>query len=458
MPNTFAYAALLIWPFVTLVIFASMRLERAVIISLLAGYLLLPAKTSFDFPGVPALDKTSVANLATYGAAIIYTGGRSLRMPREWWLTLLMVIYLASPVLTILTNKDTLLFGDLILPGLQPYDAFSASAYKAIDLIPFLLGYNFVRTSTAQSEFIRLLVIAALAYSILMLIEIRLSPQLHAWVYGFFPHSFEQQIRGDGFRPVVFLGHGLVVAIFAAMATTAAGFLARERIPIFGISSSLWLAYLVAILVLCKSLGALLLAMVGVIIIGIGGRKVLQVTGILSALLVLTYPALRGADWVPVQMIADQVAEYSGQRADSLQTRIDNEEQLLARASQRPWFGWGGYGRNRVFDDETGKDLSITDGTWIIIVGTNGWIGYFASFGLLCIPIIQSARKKNLETIPRDALTIILAINLIDLLPNSSLSPLTWLLAGAIIPVPMKKIKIKAFGLHKAVSVHKIKL
>ena len=260
MPNTIAYAALLIWPFVTLAIFAFMKPSRAVIWSLLAGYLLLPVKTSFDFPGVPAFDKTSVANLSTYVAAMIYTGGRSVRLPREWWLILLMLAYLVSPMLTVFSNRDALLFGDVILPGLKPYDAFSAAAYKAIDLVPFLLGYNLLRTSGAQNDFLRALVVAALGYSLLMLVEIRLSPQLHTWIYGFFPHSFGQQMRGGGFRPVVFLGHGLVVAIFAAMAITATADLARRRVSLFGISSWVWLAYLFGVLILCKSLGALALA------------------------------------------------------------------------------------------------------------------------------------------------------------------------------------------------------
>jgi len=441
MPNTVAYGALIVWPFVTFAIFSAMRLERAVIVSLLAGYLLLPVKTSFDFPGVPALDKTSIANLSTYAAAMVHTGGRSLRLPREWWLIALMSVYLVSPIITIINNGDMLSFGELILPGLKFYDAFSAAAYKAIDLLPFLLGYNILRTARAQDEFLRTLAVAALAYSVLMLIEIRLSPQLHAWIYGFFPHSFGQQVRGDGFRPVVFLGHGLVVAIFAAMAIVATAYLARQRIPLFGISSWFWLAYLVVVLVLCKSLGALLLTLGALLIIVMARRRTLQITCLLLALLVLTYPASRGADLVPVQMIADHVAQYSGERAGSFQTRIDNEEQLLARSSLRPWFGWGGYGRNRVFDEDTGKDISITDGTWVIIVGVNGWVGYFAVFGLLCIPIIQGFYSKSVSAMPRDVLALILAINLLDLLPNSSLSPVTWLIAGSIMPSALKHLK-----------------
>lgn len=440
MPNTVAYAALIIWPFVTFAIFASMKPERAVIWSLLAGYLLLPVKTSFDFPGVPAFDKTSVANLSTFMAAIIFAGRRSVRLPREWWLLVLMLTYLISPLLTVFSNGDALRFGDVVLPGLRPYDAFSATAYKAIDLIPFILSYSLLRTSAAQHEILSSLVIAALAYSLLMLIEIRLSPQLHTWIYGFFPHSFGQQMRGDGFRPVVFLGHGLVVAIFTGMAITAAGYFTRRRFSIFGIPYFIWLIYLFIILVLCKSLGALAIAFLAVTIIAFLNRTAIKMICLASASLVLVYPALRGADLIPVQAIADQVAEFSDERAESFQTRIDNESQLLSRASERPWFGWGGYGRNRVFDTETGRDLSITDGAWIIVVGIDGWIGYLSAFGLICLPILMAVRSKSDTSVSRDAVALVLVVNLLDLLPNSSLGPLTWLLAGSVVPVAFRKL------------------
>ena len=48
-----------------------------------------------------------------------------------------------------------------------------------------------------------------------MLVEVRLSPQINTWIYGFFQHDFIQMMRYGGFRPIVFLPHGLWVAFFA---------------------------------------------------------------------------------------------------------------------------------------------------------------------------------------------------------------------------------------------------
>jgi hypothetical protein len=438
MPNSVAYAALLIWPFVTLAIFASMTPQRAVIWSLLAGYLLLPVKTSFDFPGVPAIDKTTVANLSTFLIALAYTAGRSARPPKEWWLIILIGTYLASPIFTTLNNRDSLMFGDLVLPGLTLYDAFSESAYLAIDLMPFLLGYNLLRSASGQRSFLKALAFSAVAYSFPMLMEIRLSPQLNTWIYGFFPHSFGQQVRGDGFRPVVFLGHGLIVAIFTAMGIVALAYLSRRRQTLYGLPSWIWLIYLFVVIILCKSLGALILAFLAGLAICFANRRTLQLSCACAAILVLVYPALRGSDLVPVQVLASQVAQFNDERADSFKVRIDNEDRLLARANARPWFGWGGYGRNRVFDEDTGKDLSVTDGAWVIAVGVHGWVGYIAVFGILCLPVILSLRRSANASFSQVATMVVLSINLFDLLPNSSIGPLTWLMAGAVMPLAMR--------------------
>ena len=55
-----------------------------------------------------------------------------------------------------------------------------------------------------------------------MLFEIRMSPQLHRWLYGYYPFGFITQMRYGGFRPSVFMENGLVCAFFAMTAMVAA--------------------------------------------------------------------------------------------------------------------------------------------------------------------------------------------------------------------------------------------
>ena len=76
MPNGLAYLALLAWPPVTIALFRILSVERAVIWSILGGYLLLPPIAAFDFPLIPPLDKFSIATLAAYAACVVIFGDR----------------------------------------------------------------------------------------------------------------------------------------------------------------------------------------------------------------------------------------------------------------------------------------------------------------------------------------------------------------------------------------------
>ena len=109
----------------------------------------------------------------------------------------------------------------------------------------------------------------------------------------------------------------------------------------------------------------------------------------------------------------------------------------MEHAWERPWFGWGRFGRGRVYDD-SGSDLSVSDGYWVITLGTFGLVGFIAVFGLLGLAVFRAAATLKFATTVQEAgylaaLALIVAINMIDLLPNASLSPWTWLLAGALV-------------------------
>ena len=71
--------------------------------------------------------------------------------------------------------------------------------------------------------------IGGLIYTIPSLFEIRFSPQINIWIYGFFQHDFGQMVRGFGFRPIVFLPHALWLAFFFVNSVIAAAALARTE-------------------------------------------------------------------------------------------------------------------------------------------------------------------------------------------------------------------------------------
>ena len=156
------------------------------------------------------------------------------------------------------------------------------------------------------------------------------------------------------------------------------------------------------------------------------------------AIVAVIYPMLRNAGLVPLDAILAQAEAISADRAQSLGYRFMNEEQLLARAAEKPWFGWGGWGRNLIRDATNGNILSIPDGRWIIVFGTFGWLGYLCEMGLLALPIILVGlhlyRMGDAGLSPWLApLLLILGITMMDMLLNATLTPLTWLTAGAIL-------------------------
>ncbi len=111
---------------------------------------------------------------------------------------------------------------------------------------------------------------------------------------------------------------------------------------------------------------------------------------------------------------------------------------LLDRASQRAFFGWGRYGRNRIYDPETGKDLAVSDGKWIQTFGQFGFFGFLSEFGLLSLAVYRARSAMRLcqsrrERIFLGALSLIVGICVVDLLPNSTLRPWTWFICGALL-------------------------
>jgi hypothetical protein len=353
-------------------------------------------------------------------------------------LWVLVALACASTFLTVLNNSEPVVAGPTFIRGLEFYDALSVLGNLLIILLPFLLARRHLATPESHVALLKVLCLASLGYSLLVLYEVRMSPQLNTKIYGFFPgNSFMQQIRGSGYRAVVFLQHGLWVGIFLAMAalgTMAVWRHARQQGDPNARRWGLAALWLLMTLVLCNSLGALVIALLFLpIVLLVGIRGQLLFAAIISGIILL-YPMLRGTGLVPVQTILSWSRGINEERSASLEYRFRNEDMLLARTNEKPLSGWGGFGRNRVFDLETGRDLSTTDGMWIISIGTWGWPGYIAQFGLLVLPIIfLAAYRRRLEiSYATSGLALILAANLLDMIPNATMTPISWLIGGAL--------------------------
>ncbi len=451
MPNIVAYAALLIWPFVIWVMFRKLSVERAFIWAILAGYMFLPERTEFDLPLIPSFNKETIPNLTAMVVCLIVLKLRPSLLPDGLLGKVLVLLLVVGPVVSVAFNLDPITFatqysGRMILvdrpvtpiPGMRIYDALSELIAQVLLILPFFLARHILATEAALKELLRALVIAGLIYSALILWEVRFSPQLHTNLYGFFQHDFLQMMREGGFRPIVFMPHGLWVALFMVMTAVSALHFARQAAPnerLRAVAITIWLF---GIVYLCKSLGPILILLtLSVMVLVLGPKAQFRIAAIMATV-TLSYPALRGAGLIPTDDLVNFVAERNRDRAQSLWFRFDNENMLLERAAERPWFGWGGWGRNQVFDEQTGQAISVTDGQWIITIGNYGWVGYIALFGLLCLPLLAlwwRYRQIPSEKIAPEVgvLAIMLGAMLIDLLPNATMVSLTWLVAGALL-------------------------
>lgn len=452
--NILALLALLGWPLVTIVLFRTMPLARALIWSILGAYMLLPQLSAINFPLIPPFNKESIPNLMAFALCLSYWGRMPRLMPDAALGRVLAVIFVVSPAVTVLTNLEPVHFGmdrfgtlRLIdpnaltvggLPGLRIYDSASALAQQVIFMLPFFLAREALRTDEGIREILRALVIAGLIYALPMLYEVRFSPQLHTQVYGFFQHDFIQAIRNGGFRPFVFMPHGLWVAFFAFMVTMAAAARARTAVPGTAGRRLLMVGFGFGLVVICKSLGPMVYTLVFVPIVLILRPRAHLLIAASLVLVVVSYPLLRGAGMVPTQAILEQVGEISADRQQSLDYRLGNEEQILNHVRDKPLFGWGGWGRFMVFDPATGQTETVVDGQWIIVIGHYGWLGYIASFGLLALPVLLLARqamRRGAAPVPVEVstLALILSVNMFDLIPNATLIPFTWVMAGALL-------------------------
>lgn len=449
MPNAFAYLMLMIWPLICVALFRRLPVERAIIWSILGGYLILPPVAEFDLPLIPSMNKDSIAAVSATLGCIFVARKRVSFWPKSWSMQLLLAAFMLVVIPTVLTNREPMIFEVLAgsepirfitnyLPGMGVRDLLSVTINQVIVLLPFFLAMTYLSSDTGLREIILALAVAGLVYSVPALLETIISPIINIYVYGFFQHDFRQMIREGGFRPILFLPHGLWLAFFFVTALLSAAALARaskDKARLYWGGATV---YLLIVLNACKSLASLSYGLVLTPVMLFFGARTKILLALVLASVAITYPMLRNFGVIPLDAIVAQAEDVSAARAQSLQYRFDNEEQMLDRAHEKPWFGWGGWGRNLVRHTETAEILTVPDGSWIIVFGTFGWVGYIAQMGLLAGPIlllfVYTRRIPTARFSPFVApIAIILAATMMDMLLNATLTPFTWLCAGAVL-------------------------
>ena len=435
-----ALAALILWPIIAIMIFRKLGTARGLIWSTLIGYLFLPEKQSIDLPGLPAFEKLEILVICAVmgvaatksmrkGQALAKSGGAASGL-----VYLFVIGVMITTLMTVMANRDPVNFVSTYIPGLGLMDVVTMSMNSLTLVVPFLLARRYLSEPDMHQEIMRALVKLGMIYSIFMLIEVRMSPQFHTWIYGYFQHSWIQHIRGGAFRPIVFLSHGLTVGMFILTAIVAAFSLMKTstdgRDKQKYMLAGLWLLFILGI---SRNFGATMIAFTLVPFILFTPRRIQIFVAATSAVLFLAYPAMRQSGVLPLDEVVNLISNIDFKRANSLEYRFDNENLFLDRATERPMTGWGTWGRWRVYD-EFGNDISTVDGSWIGYLGAHGWLGYLTLFGLLSLPLflLNSVRRTAVLQPTTVGLGLIVASNFLYMIPNDALSPLLMMYGGAV--------------------------
>lgn len=420
-----ALLALCAYPLAAAALFLIMPIRRAILAAYILGWMFLP-QGRFPMVGVlPHLDRGLSIGIGIFGALCLLDL-RRLAAFRPGLVDLPMAAVVITPLFSSISNQ------------LGVYDGLSAVLYRGLIFAPpYLLGRLYFSDREGLRQLALAVLVAGIIYAPFCLIEARLSPQLHHWVYGAHQHQFSQVFRLGGWRPMAFLQHGLATAMWMAAATLTGAWLWSTGV----LRRPLWVLMLVGVAlttILCRSLGALFL-----LALGAAALTHARATGrgvVLASLLVVApvYVSLRATNaWTGEDLIAALRTVAPEDRVQSVEFRLHNETLLADKAKERLLLGWAGWGRSQV-TSKRGNAETVTDGWWIIKFGQNGVVGLVAFLVATSLPVVMFVRRvparlwSRPEVAPVAALAALCALYTIDNLLNAMLNPMAIMALGGL--------------------------
>lgn len=435
-PSTLASLIMLAWvPFI-LYLFSRFNPRQALVVCFITSWLFLP-EVSMPLPGLPDYSKISATSYGILLATVIFDFNR-LTTFRIGWLDIPFLIWcIVCPVMTSLSN------------GLGLYDGFSGALGTCVTwLLPYFLGRIYLNNLTGLRQLALGIFVGGLAYVPLCLYEIRMSPQLHARLYGAHAHyDFLQGIRYGGYRPSVFMQHGLAVGAWMMAATLVGIWLWKTDVlkKVKKLDLKWLLLILLITFVMSKSTGAygLMVIGLGLIFLSVTMRTALPFFLAIAAIFLYLYLNAGTENYFTDQLIQSLSGIFPEERIASLEFRFNNEELMVDHAHSRMMWGWGGWDRARVINPETGK-LTIQDSLWIIAFSEHGAVGLISLFSALLLPIAAFCTRyparlwTRKDIAPAVSVATILLLYVADCLLNAMINPIYILACGAIAGVAMK--------------------
>jgi hypothetical protein len=422
------------WIPCVLLLFLWLPPRRAVIAAFMGGWLFLPAAT-FQLPGIPDYSKMAATCAGVLLAALIFDTETLLSF-RPKWFDIPMVVWVLCP------------FGTNAVENIDLWDSFSWSVNQGITWgMPYFIGRVYFTDAESIRELAIGFFISGLIYIPICLFEIRMSPQLGKWLYGFDAGYSGQRL--GGWRPTGLMANGLMLGMWMTASTFCGIWLwYTGSLKTLGkYKASTLVIALTITTILCKSTGALILLIGGLGLLWLIRRTRVAFPYLLMCAIPVAYPIIRaGGMWDGSQLAALAKSTVGADRAQSLQFRFKNEDILAEKALRRAMWGWGRFGKSRVYD-ENGKDISTTDGLWIITLGISGIVGLTAVTSIYLVPGIlfwwrtHAADWSDPSFAAVSAFSVILVLYAIDNVLNAMVNPVITVCMGAVSGAVLRRIK-----------------
>jgi hypothetical protein len=341
--------------------------------------------------------------------------------------------------------------------GLGIYDGLSSASRQIIVWgIPYIVGRTLSRDTGFLVALGKALLIGAVVYAPLCLIESAMGPQLHLWTYGVVGRVNLEQVDFFGllpWKPSVFLQSQLELTPLMGIGFLSGfGLWRAGKLQSIGGFAMSWLVPVAAIAaILGKSLGGFSLTVAGVGVLLVTRRFRSIIFLLVLSLVAPLYITTRTLGWWDGQQVVGILTRHvSARRAESLGCRLQNEDILVKKALERPTWGWGGWGRNLVTDDQ-GNDITLIDGMWIIAFGSNGIAGVSALYLALLLPVWRLALRRDRHLLwddPRGSVVLVAAVvvvlHSIDCVANAMPNPIYFLLAGGVASIAIQRSSMGA--------------
>ena len=420
------YITLLGWIPFCLLLFMVLPPQRAVVVGVVGGWLVLPP-SGISLPGFPDYDKIMAPMVGVTLATLIFQPNRLLAF-RSRWFDLPALLWCFCPLISSFVN------------GLGIYDGMSA-LFSNFDrwALPYLIGRLYFGNKEGMRELAVGIVIGGIIWILPCLFEIRMSPILLSKIYGI---SRFEGMRLGSWRPFVFFSTGLELGMWMTASSLTAVWLWRcgsfkqlSRYPM----GAWFLPVLLITTFFCRATGALALLIAGLTILWLCTRFG---SNLLFCALLLV-PPLYYAVRIPNYWSGNELVEFTEtyideERAQSLAYRFWEENLLAKRAMLQPVWGWGGWGRNRV-DEQTGRDIAPTDGMWIIFLGYYGCVGLLTWTTMMLLPSwlfvlrIPVRQWRDPTVAPMAAMATLLGLYVLDCLANGFMNLSYVLASGGLI-------------------------